>query len=59
MLSHVSRQNYPNESLAEGLKIVPSEVFQEVVLSLVENCERLSRMEALLDTLITVADGSV
>ena len=59
MPSHVSRENYTDEALAECLKIIPCKVFQEVILSLVQDGKGLCRMEVLLDALITVADGSV
>ena len=58
MTSHVSGQNDTHKALSEGLEVISSEVFKEVVLSSVEEGEGLSRMVVLLNTLVTVADRS-
>ena len=56
---HVCGQNDANEALSESLKVISTEILQEVVLSLVQDCERLGGMIIFLHRLITVADGSV
>ena len=56
---HISRQDDADEALAEGFDVVACEAFEEIVLSLVEDCKGLSCMEVLLDGHITVADGAV
>ena len=56
---HVCSQNDADEALAESLKVISTEILQEVVLSLVQDCERLGGMVIFLHGLITVADGSV
>ena len=59
MSSHISRQDDANESLSERLKVIPREILQEVIVSLVEESERLGSVEVFLNTLITVADGTL
>ena len=59
MPGHVSRNDYPNEPLSEGLEVVSGEVLKEVVLLLVQNCKRLCSMIVFLHRLVTVADRSV
>lgn len=56
---HVCSQNDADEALSESLEVVSTEILQEVVLSLVQDCERLGGMVIFLHRLITVADGSV
>ena len=56
---HVCGQNDANEALSESLKVISTEILQEVVLSLVQNCERLGGMVIFLHRLVTVADGSI
>ena len=58
MTSHVSGQNDTHKTLSEGLEVISSEFFEEVVLSPVEEGEGLGRMVVLLHTLVTVADRS-
>ena len=59
MARHVSGEDDADEALAESLKVVSREVFQEVVIIFVQDGERLSRVEVLLHRLITVADGAI
>ena len=59
MPSHVRGQDNTDESLPKSLEIVSGELFQEVVVLLVENCEGFRRVEVFLHTLITEKDGSV
>ena len=56
---HVCGQNDANEALSESLKVISTEILQEVVLSLVQNCERLGGMVIFLHRLVTVADGAL
>ena len=57
--SHICGQNDANKALAEGLEVVSGEVFEKVVLLLVEESERLGRMVVLLHTLVAVANCSI
>jgi len=59
MARHVSGEDDADKALAESLKVVSREVFQEVVIIFVQDGERLSRVEVLLHRLITVADGAI
>ena len=59
MASHVSCQDYSNHSLAERLEVIAREVLQEIVLSLVQNGERLCCMIVFLHRLIAVSDSTV
>ena len=59
MSSHISRQDDADKSLSERLKVIPRELFQEVIVSLVEESERLGSVEVFLNTLIAVADGTL
>jgi len=57
--SHVRRQDDPNEALSERLEVVTRELFQKVVLSLVQDAKRLGSVIILLHALITVTNGAV
>ena len=59
MARHVRCQDDADETLAEGLEVVPGEVLQEVVLLLVKDGEGLGGVEVLLDRLVAVANGPV
>ena len=59
MPCHVSGQDNAHKALAEGLKVVPREVLEEIVFSFVEQGEGLCRVEVLLHTLVAVANRSV
>ena len=59
MAGHVRREDDPDESLSEGLVVVAGEVFEEIEIVLIKNCEGLGSVIILLHRFVAVADCAV